>query len=113
MKQLLLFALVTVAFSSMAFSEQSASKTKEIEISGEVVTVNMATNEILIRVIEKGKAKNILFAVTEDSMLSDSDQNTLELEEIERGSQVTVRYSKSRMSAKKRLNSLQVVPKSD
>jgi lipopolysaccharide export system protein LptA len=113
MKQLLLFALVVLAFASIAFSDQSASKAKEIEITGEVVSVNMVSNEILIRVIEKGKAKNILFAVADDSVLSDSDQNTLELEEIEQGSRVTVRYSKSRMKAKQRLSSLQVVPESD
>lgn len=113
MKQILLFTLVSlVAFAPVAISDQSASKTKEIEISGEVVSVNTASNEILIRVIEKGKAKNILFAVTEESVLSDSDQNTLELEEIEQGSQVTVRYSKSRLKLKKRLNSLQVGPMS-
>lgn len=114
MRQILLFALVTLAFTSVAISDQSAAgKAKEIEISGEVVSVNTATNEILIRVTDKGKAKNILFTVTEDSVLSDSDQNTLELEEIEHGSRVAVRYTKSRMKAKQRLNSLQVGPKSD
>jgi hypothetical protein len=110
MKQILFLVLaLSLVFTTNSVSaQQSEGKAKEIELAGEVLSINTAKSQIVIRLIENGKTKNMLFDVTENSVLTDSDQNELGLEEIEQGHKVTVRYSKSRMKTKQRLTSLQV-----
>lgn len=92
-----LLVVANVIFPELVLADAS----KERELIGEVVSVLNEKNQILVRGSEKGKTVNKLFTVTRESALMRVEPGSEEgvpvrLDNVVRGSQVQVRFIRSR-----------------